>query len=142
MDAYCSLELRSGRVTGFRQVVNRSGWGAWGGSTIHYSKPSYTFTKPVNSYKSAMKSLLARSRTQVKPTVLKNALPAASRTLKPPTQTRQVIRAYHAHPSISSVSTVIDPSTFPITKGYTPPVNGKPHFKKVLIANRYVPHLF
>jgi hypothetical protein len=94
----------------------------------------------VHSYEAAMKSLLARSRTQVKPTTLRNAIPTASRSIKPPT--RPPLRAYHAHPSTSGVSTVIDPSTFPITKGYSPPIDGRPHFKKVLIANRYVPHLF
>lgn len=35
-------------------------------------------------------------------------------------------------------ATHIDPSTFPRTKGFNPLVDGKPHFTKILIANRYV----
>jgi hypothetical protein len=48
-----------------------------------------------------------------------------------------LVRTYHA--SVST--TTIDPSTFPITRGYTPPKDARPHFKKILIANRCVPFL-
>jgi hypothetical protein len=74
------------------------------------------------------------SRTTANTSTITNIIPLA--LSRPQFGLGIGIRAYHS-PSLST-STIIDSSTFPITKGYEPAVGGKPHFKKILIANRYV----
>jgi hypothetical protein len=84
-----------------------------------------------------MKSLIHRSRAQIKPprAPLAATTPTLLRTRVIPHPTQ---RTYHA---TSQSTTTIDPSTFPITRGYAPPKDAKPHFRKILIANRQVPPL-
>jgi hypothetical protein len=84
--------------------------------------------------RTTMKSLIHRSRA-VKPP---RSMAVITTTTIPRTRTiPHLVRTYHA--SVST--TTIDPSTFPITRGYTPPKDARPHFKKILIANRCVPFL-
>jgi len=78
-----------------------------------------------------MKSLIHRSRA-VRPT--RSMVAITTSTIPRPRTIPHLVRTYHA--SVST--TTIDPSTFPITRGYTPPKDGKPHFRKILIANRCV----
>jgi hypothetical protein len=89
-----------------------------------------------------MKSLIHRSRTQIRSP---RTLAATTTTTTSLIRTRVFphpalnVRTYHAaSASTTATTTTIDSSTFPITRGYAPPKDGRPHFRKILIANRYV----
>jgi hypothetical protein len=91
----------------------------------------YTSYNTQEDIRTTMKSLIHRSRA-VRPA---RAIAAVTTSTIPRTRTiPHLVRTYHA--SVST--TTIDPSTFPVTRGYTPPKDGRPHFKKILIANRCV----
>jgi hypothetical protein len=93
----------------------------------------YTSYNTQEDIRTTMKSLIHRSRAVRSPRSM-----AAIITTSTIPRTRTIphlVRSYHA--SVST--TTIDPSTFPITRGYTPPKDARPHFKKILIANRCVP---
>jgi len=97
-------------------------------TTIH------TICSTQEDIRTTMKSLIHRSRA-VRPA---RAMAVATTSTIPRTRTiPHLVRTYHA--SVST--TTIDPSTFPVTRGYTPPKDARPHFKKILIANRCVPFL-
>jgi hypothetical protein len=91
----------------------------------------YTSYNTQEDIRTTMKSLIHRSRAVRPP----RSMAAVTTSTIPRTRTiPHLVRTYHA--SVST--TTIDPSTFPITRGYTPPKDGRPHFKKILIANRCV----
>jgi hypothetical protein len=98
---------------------------------ISYIQPQSSRLNIQGSIRATMKSLIHRSRAVRPP----RSMAAVTTSTIPRTRTiPHLVRTYHA--SVST--TTIDPSTFPITRGYTPPKDGRPHFKKILIANRCV----
>lgn len=122
--------LRSGRVTCSGKVP---GWGTY--STLRdlksHTQPFSNRLDTQASIEATMKSLIHRSRAVRPP---RSMATITTSTIPRPRTIPHLVRTYHA----SASTTTIDPSTFPITRGYTPPKDGRPQFKKILIANRYM----